>query len=118
MENTLWIAIVSGIFNVILGLMQFKNYKAQAGKTNTESATMVETADIAREKHIFDMMQAYNLTAAEAVLKQQATNEILLEKNEKLRHERDNLCKEKLILEAKLEKCLENCPDLKNTPTL
>jgi len=99
MESTVIVTIISVIGNVILGLLQWREYKAKAKKTNVEADSIEATVEQAREKQFFDQVMAFSSVSSQK----------LLESEEK-RHKQETDSEEKI---GKLESRLQECKDLK-----
>jgi hypothetical protein len=111
METSVIIAIITSFSTVVLGLLQFKNYKAQANKTNIEAQTLEESLEQAREKQFFDQVMAFSAVSSQKVLE---TNDEVIRLEKALRECKDlkeQLCEERITL---IRKVREYEPDFQS----
>lgn len=111
MESSIIITIVSVIGNILLGLLQWKEYKAKARKTNVEAESLEAAIEQTREKQFFDQVMAFSAVSSQKLLESEEKRNKLEKLLEECKEFKEKLCEERLVL---LKKIKEYEPDYKH----
>lgn len=110
MESSVIVTIISVILNFVLGLLQWREYKAKARKTNVEAESLEASIDQAREKQFFDQVMAFSSVSSQKLLESEEKRQKLEEKLQRFKEENEVLREEKILF---LRQLREYDPDYK-----